>query len=149
MKPQHMTTSGNVRVVDSTIFPASRNFAVAFVVVKPGGLRELHWHPTDEWQYWVSGRGRMTIFFNGARARTQDFVAGDVGFVPRTLGHYVENTGETDLIFIEVFLVAKYSDFSLNAWLTHLPSELVQQHLNISNETLDGIPDKNYALLPQ
>ena len=29
----------------------------------PGGMRELHWHPNgDEWQYYLSGKGRMTVF---------------------------------------------------------------------------------------
>jgi oxalate decarboxylase len=51
----------------------------AYVALKPGGLRELHWHPdADEWQYWISGKGRMTIFFNSATARTQDFGADDL-----------------------------------------------------------------------
>jgi len=28
-----------------------------------------------------------------------DFNANDVGFVPAVAGHYVENTGNTDLVF--------------------------------------------------
>jgi hypothetical protein len=28
------------------------------VTIRPGGLRELHWHPNaDEWQYYISGKG--------------------------------------------------------------------------------------------
>ena len=42
---------GQVRIVDSTNFPAASTIAGALVEVEPGGLRELHWHPnTDEWQ---------------------------------------------------------------------------------------------------
>ncbi|MBV9406277.1 MAG: cupin domain-containing protein, partial [Acidobacteriaceae bacterium] len=98
------TKFGEVRVIDSRNFPVSTSLAAAHVVVKPGGLRELHWHQNaDEWQYYVEGKGRMTVFFNGGKARTADFNAGDVGYVPKTLGHYIENTGDTDLIFIEMF----------------------------------------------
>ena len=45
----------------------------------------------------------MTLFHNKAVANTADFAAGDVGYVPKTLGHYIENTGDTDLVFIEMF----------------------------------------------
>src|SRR3984957_9167918 len=149
MKPQKSTKSGEVRIVDSTNFPAAANIAMAHVTLKPGGLRELHWHPNaDEWQYYIQGKGRMTVFFNRATARTADFNAGDVGYIPQTLGHYVENTGDTDLVFLEMFKTSHYQDLSLNDWLTHLPPELVAAHLGISSETLAAIPRANVAVLP-
>jgi hypothetical protein len=37
------------------------------------------------------------------QARTFDFQAGDVGFVPFAMGHCVENTGTTPPRFLEVF----------------------------------------------
>src|SRR5262249_357296 len=60
MPPQKRSQMGAVRVVDSSNFPAAANIAMAHVTLKPGGLRELHWHPNaDEWQYYIQGRGRM------------------------------------------------------------------------------------------
>jgi len=54
---------GEARVVDGKNFPVSRKIAAALVTVKPGGLRELHWHPNaSEWQYYIQGSGRMTVF---------------------------------------------------------------------------------------
>jgi oxalate decarboxylase len=62
--------------------------------VKPGGLRELHWHPNaDEWQYNVKGTARMTVFSAGGHARTMDFHPGDVGYIDQSLPHYVEDIG--------------------------------------------------------
>jgi oxalate decarboxylase len=149
MQPQKSDKMGEVRIVDSGNFPAAANIAMAHVTVKPGGLREMHWHPNaNEWQYYIRGTGRMTVFFNGSAARTIDFNAGDVGYVPQTLGHYVENTGQTDLVFLEMFHAPRYQDLSLNDWLTHLPPELVMAHLGISRETLAAIPKANLALLP-
>ena len=122
---------------------------MAHVTLKPGGLRELHWHPNaNEWQYFIQGNGRMTLFHNKASARTADFTAGDVGFVPVTLGHYIENTGDGDLVFLEMFKAPHYQDISLNDWLTHIPPELVIEHLGISEQTLDAIPKNNLAVLP-
>src|SRR5271166_4796049 len=57
------TKGGEVRIVDSTKFKVSTTMAAAIVTVHPGGIRELHWHPNaDEWQYYISGTGRMTVF---------------------------------------------------------------------------------------
>jgi oxalate decarboxylase len=149
MKPSRSSKSGEIRIVDSSNFTASANIAAAHVIVKPGGLRELHWHPNAaEWQYYIQGKGRMTVFFNAAAAMTQDFTAGDVGYIPQTLGHYVENTGDTDLIFLEMFKATRYQDLSFNDWITHLPPELVTAHLDISNETLAAIPKGNFGALP-
>ena len=149
MSPQKATPSGEVRIVDSRNFPVATNIAMAHVTLKPGALRELHWHPNaDEWQYYVAGKGRMTLFYNKSASRTADFNSGDVGYVPRTLGHYIENTGEEDLVFLEMFRAPIYEDLSLNDWMTHIPPELVLQHLNISPQTLDAIPKRNAAVLP-
>jgi len=36
---------GTLHIIDSRNFPASKTIAATFVTLKPGGLRELHWHP--------------------------------------------------------------------------------------------------------
>jgi oxalate decarboxylase/phosphoglucose isomerase-like protein (cupin superfamily) len=80
---------------DSRNFTVSKAIAAARIEVEPGAIRKLHWHPNaDEWQYYLSGQGRMTVFASGGKSRTFDYQAGDVGYVPRDMGHYVENTGE-------------------------------------------------------
>jgi len=67
----------------------------------------------------------MTIFAGGGRARTLDFETGDVGYVLKNLPHYIENTGNTDLTFLEMFKSDHFQDLSLAVWLTHTPPELV------------------------
>jgi oxalate decarboxylase len=149
MAPTFQTAGGEVRVIDTRNFPVSTTIAAAHVTVHPGGLRELHWHQNaDEWQYYVQGQGRMTVFFNGGKARTQDFTAGDVGYVPKTFGHYIENTGKTDLVFLEMFRSPKFEDLSLSEWVTHTPPELVMAHLGISQDVLAAIPKKKAVVLP-
>src|SRR3569833_1199358 len=39
------TTGGQVRITDSSNFPVSKTVAAARVVIQPGALRALHWHP--------------------------------------------------------------------------------------------------------
>jgi len=103
------------------------------VTVHGGGIRELHWHPnTDEWQFFISGTGKMTVFATGGRARTMDFQAGDVGYIQKTLPHYVQNTGDTDLKFLEMFKSSFYQDLALSEGLTHTPPELAMVHLGLT-----------------
>jgi oxalate decarboxylase len=144
------TKGGEVRIVDSSKFKVSTTIAAAIVTVHPGGIRELHWHPNaDEWQYFISGNARMTVFDTGARARTMDFQAGDVGYIQKTLPHYIQNTGTTDLKFLEMFKSSFYQDLSLSEWLTHTPPELVLEHLGIDKATLDAMPKENVAVMPK
>jgi oxalate decarboxylase len=142
-------TSGTVRITDSSNFPASKTIAAALVELEPGGLRELHWHPnTDEWQYYIEGQGRMGVFASSGQARTFDFTAGDVGYVPFAMGHYVENTGTTTLRFLEMFKSSYYADVSLNQWLALTPPSLTQAHLNIDPQTMQVFHDKKSPVVP-
>ncbi len=52
----------------------------------------------------------MTVFDATSKARTFNYRAGDVGFVPRTMGHYIENIGSTTMRVINVFNSRKYTD---------------------------------------
>jgi oxalate decarboxylase len=141
--------NGTVRITDSSNFPASKTIAAALVELEPGGLRELHWHPnTDEWQYYIEGQGRMGVFASSGQARTFDFAAGDVGYVPFAMGHYVENTGTTTLRFLEMFKSSYYADLSLNQWLALTPPNLVRAHLNLDPQTVQVFRDKKSPIVP-
>jgi oxalate decarboxylase len=131
---------GRVRIVDSSNFEAASTIAAALVELDQGAMRELHWHPTnDEWQYYISGQGQMTVFASSGKARTFDYRAGDVGYVPFAMGHYVLNTGKEPLRFLEMFRSPRYADVSLNQWLALTPPELVQAHLNVDKSTTAAI----------
>ena len=90
----------------------------------------------------------MTVFTSEG-VRTMDFNENDVGFVPKAAGHYVENTGKTDLVFLEMFAASEYMDFSLNRWIKHLPPEIVTSHLNLDAETISRISAENFAVIPR
>jgi oxalate decarboxylase len=148
MKPNKEDAGGSVRIVDSSNFSASKAVAAALVTVKPGGMRELHWHPqASEWQYYIQGEAKMTVFASSGKARTMDFKANDVGFIPAVAGHYIENTGSEDLIFLETFKSSYYADFSLNQWIRRLPQQMAHEHLKLDTDELKQIPDKNNAIL--
>ena len=141
--------SGTVRITDTSVFPASKTISAALVEVEPGGMRELHWHPnTDEWQYYIEGQARMGVFAASGQARTFDFMAGDVGFVPFAMGHYVENTGTTPLRFLEIFKSDYYADVSLNQWMALTPPELVNAHLKLGPQFMASLRKNKVPVVP-
>jgi oxalate decarboxylase len=148
--PTKQLKGGEVRIADSNNFHVSKTVAAALVTLRPGALREMHWHPNaDEWQYWIKGKGRMTVFDSGPRAVTQDFNPGDIGYVKRSNGHYIENTGDGDLQFLEVFKSPYFADVSLSDWLTHTPPAMVAQHLNVSQATIAAFPNNKPEIMPE
>jgi oxalate decarboxylase len=44
----------------------------------------------------------MGVFNSGPHVLTMDFNPGDIGYVPRNYGHYVQNIGDTDAILLRV-----------------------------------------------
>src|ERR1700709_1037496 len=143
------TKSGQVRITDTSVFPASRTISAALVEIQPGGPRELHGHPNNnEWQYYLEGQARMGVFGASGQARTFDFQAGDVGYVPFAMGHYVENTGTVPLRFLEIFKSSYFADVSLDQWLALTPPELVNAHLNLDQQFMDALRRTNAPIVP-
>jgi len=149
MPPKQETRSGTVRVADSTNFLVSKTIAATQVTVKSGGLRAMHWHPNaDEWTYIIKGTARMTVFNTGPAAITANFHAGDIGYVKKGLGHYVENTGETDLVYMEVFRAERFEEVSLSDWLAHSPVDLVAETLNLDPAVIARFPKNRPDVVP-
>jgi oxalate decarboxylase len=109
----------------------------------------MHWHPNaDEWQYFIAGEGVLTVFNTGPKAVSQNFHANDVGYVKRDFGHYLRNTGNTDLVYLEVFNSSYFADVSLSDWLTHTPPALVAQHFKIDPAVIAQWPRVKPYVLP-
>jgi oxalate decarboxylase len=138
---------GSVRITDSTNF-ATATISAALVELQPGSIRELHWHPTDdEWQYYISGFGRMGVFGASGLNRTFDFQAGDVGYVPFAYGHYVENLGTEPLVFLEMFRNPRYEDVSAAQWMANTPAHVSADTLNLPRELVENIPREKHSVI--
>jgi oxalate decarboxylase len=46
--PTRESKGGDVRIADSSNFMVSTRIAAALVTVRPGGVREMHWHPNAD-----------------------------------------------------------------------------------------------------
>jgi oxalate decarboxylase len=144
-----VTPGGSVRVADSTNFHAARTTAAALVEIKPGAMREIHWHNNnDEFQYYLTGQGRMTVFGENGRARTFDYRAGDVGYVPVGYVHYVQNTGNDTLWFLEAFRSERFEGISLNQTLALTPRSIVGSNLRAGEQFLNALRVYDCPVIP-
>jgi len=124
---------GSSRLVSSKEFPIQTSITALRMDIKPGAMRELHWHPNaDEWQYVMSGEGRVGIFGSYGRVKSMDYGKGMVAFVKQGYGHYIENTGKETLKLIILFNSPEYQEFTLNDWLNSNPAQLVADHFDIT-----------------
>jgi oxalate decarboxylase len=55
------------------------------------------------------------------------------------MGHYILNTGDEPLRFLEMFRSPRYADVSLNQWLGLTPPELVKAHLNLDDRATAAV----------
>jgi oxalate decarboxylase len=147
--PVRETKSGSVQLADSTNFLVSKTIAATRVTIKPGGLRAMHWHPNaDEWLYILKGAGRATVFNTGPAAITANFHAGDIGLIKKAFGHYLENTGNTDLVYMEVFRADRFEQVLLSDWLARSPIDMVAETLNLDRLVIAGFPKNRPDVLP-
>ncbi|PHH68665.1 hypothetical protein CDD83_6016 [Cordyceps sp. RAO-2017] len=138
---------GSVKILDPSSFPVASMFSAALVTVEPGAMREMHWHTTsDEWDYFLQGSGRATIYVAPSAAQTFDFTAGDVGYISQADAHYIENTGTEDLVFLEVLQAPKFSDISVAQWLALTPKQTVIDHLKLPEQVVDNLPREKTIL---
>lgn len=83
-EPHSIHKGGREWRVGADRFPISKTVTGVILDLEPGGLRELHWHPTsDEWQYVVEGQISVTLFGSHGRYRVETLNMGDVGYIPR------------------------------------------------------------------
>ena len=80
----------------------------------------------------ITAPGMVKVYRSGAR----------IGQTPTSNGHasFILNTGDTDLVFLEVFRSNHFEDVSLSDWLAHTPHSLVAQHLNIDPSVVARFP---------
>ncbi|KAK3071459.1 hypothetical protein LTR53_008599 [Teratosphaeriaceae sp. CCFEE 6253] len=160
---------GTIHIIDSRNFPASKTIAASIVTLKPGALRELHWHPNvrfptqpplsppikltetyqaEEWLFFLAGTARATVFIGNAAARTFDFTAGDTAVFPDNAGHYVENTSaDQELVWIEIYKSDRVVDISLTQWLALTPPGIVASTLRIPVEVVEALKKEKQTII--
>lgn len=131
---------GSFNMVDQKQFPISSTMCGAILKMKPYAMRQLHWHPNaDEWQYYISGHARMTVFGSQGRKITRDFGPGDVGYVPMGYGHYIETVGDAECEMLAVFNAGDYQEISLSEWLAKTPKSVLETNFGVAPSIIDSL----------
>jgi oxalate decarboxylase len=147
--PYHVSTpKGTIKLVTQKEFPIQTTLSAAIEELKPGAIREMHWHPnSDEWQYYLSGKARVRIFGAHGRMLTDDFVKGNVGFIKQGFGHYVENIGDEPLRFLAMFNTPHFQEVSITSWLSANPPGMLVDNLGLSRSMVDKLPKEAMPIL--
>ena len=150
MQPTLSSPGGDARVVDSTNFPISSSIAAAMVTIKPGAMREMHWHPNaSEWQYWIKGKGRMTVVTTGATERLEQSISTPTMSVTCRAWPGIASRipAAEDLVFLEMFKSPRFQNISLNEWIARMPDGMAQAHLKLPISVARHAPQTKLGLL--
>jgi oxalate decarboxylase len=127
--------------VGADLFPISKTITGVILDLEPGGLRELHWHPSaDEWQYVISGSVRVTMFGSHGRYRIETLDKGDVGYIPTGYGHSIENVSEKPARILIAFNSGHYEAIDLSTWLASNPKYLLAANFEQPESLVEKFP---------
>jgi oxalate decarboxylase len=148
MQPPRVFPGGMEYMVSSKEFPIQTTLTAVKMILHPGALRELHWHPhADEWQFYIRGKARVGVFGSHSRTRIEEFGPNDVGFVQQGYGHYIEQIGDEPTELIILFNSGVYEEISLANWLGGNPTSLLQTNFGIPKEMVDRLPKKETGII--
>ena len=141
---------GELRIVSQKEFPIQNSLTGATMLLKPGALREMHWHPNaDEWQLYLSGRARVTIFGAHGRTKTEAFGPGQVAFIKQGFGHCVEQIGDEPTKVLILFKSPVYEEINISTWLAANPAGFITDNFGVSKELVDKLPIKSVGIAAQ
>ena len=147
MKPL-MFPGGWERIVTAKEFPINTTLTSVMQYLEPGAFRELHWHPNaDEWQYYISGHARVTVFGAHGRAKTEEFGPGQIGFIQQGFGHYVEQVGGEPVKFFALFNSPTFEEISISKWLAGNPASIISDNFLIAKQEVDRLPRKALGIV--
>jgi oxalate decarboxylase len=140
-KPTHVTAGGSLHLATAKEFPVSAGMSGGVMIIKPGAVRELHWHPNaNEWHYYLRGTGEVALFGSGGRNKVAAVQPGDAAYLPAGYGHAIRNTGKEDLEIVITFDSGEYQEISLSAWMAASPSYLLANNFGVPASTFKNFP---------
>jgi oxalate decarboxylase len=142
--PHRVFKGGREWRVDSTSFPIAKTVTGVILDLEPGGLRELHWHPTaDEWEYVIDGNISVTMFGSHGRYRTETMEQGDVGYIPQGYGHSIENVGNKPCRVLIGFNTGDYATIDLSQWIAGNPLDVLATNFGKPASLFEKFPHRD------
>jgi oxalate decarboxylase len=96
--------AGSAKEANVEEFPISQSIAGVSMRLKPGGVRELHWHAiAAEWALVLEGTIRATVIAPNGQSATDVFELGDIWYFPKGHGHSLQTISNRDSHFVPGF----------------------------------------------
>jgi oxalate decarboxylase len=144
MKPTHEFEGGSLRLATANEFPVSQGMSGGVMIIKPGAIRELHWHPNaNEWHYYLRGTAQVGLFGSGGRGKVAEFKPGDVAYLPAGYGHAIRNVGKDDVEIVITFDSGQYQEIALSDWMAASPRYLLANNFAVPASTFAKFPEKS------
>jgi oxalate decarboxylase len=144
--------AGSAKEATVAEFPISQSIAGVSMRLKPGAIRELHWHSlAAEWAYMLEGRCRATVVSPNGQSEIADFGPGDTWYFPRGHGHALQGLGPGEAHFLLGFdngHFSEYGTFSITDWIATAPPEIVSRTLGIPVSMVAQFPKKEVYIGP-
>jgi quercetin dioxygenase-like cupin family protein len=89
-----LTDGGWAREVTARELPVATEMAGVDMRLKPGAIRELHWHLEAEWAFMLAGSARLTAVDQEGRNFIADVEAGDLWYFPPGIPHSIQGLAD-------------------------------------------------------
>jgi oxalate decarboxylase len=144
LSPPDVSSSdgSTITKVEVTRFPVSEHMAGAVLRIKPGGMRQLHWHLNfNEWQFMLSGEVEGGVFLGPNQGNILGMIReGDVAFAPRGSGHYVINkSADKEAVMVLIFDSGEFTNVDANNFLGSFPSAWLAASLSADMDLVKRI----------
>ncbi|HWK47777.1 MAG TPA: cupin domain-containing protein [Stellaceae bacterium] len=140
---------GSIRLATVNEFPISKGMSGGIMTLKPGAIRELHWHPNaNEWHYYLKGEGEVALFGSGGRGKIAKVKPGEVAYIPAGFGHAVRNTGKEDMQFVLTFDAGQFQEISLTDWMAASPGYLLANNFGQPESAFAQFPTRSKRIRP-
>src|SRR5271154_935000 len=130
---------GWAREVTARELPVATTLAGVNMRLKPGGIREMHWHKEAEWAFMLAGRARITAVDEQGRTFIDDVGEGDLWNFPSVIPHSIQGL-EDGCEFLLVFDSGSFSEnetFLITDLFKHTPRDVLAKNF--------GVPEDAFA----
>jgi oxalate decarboxylase len=137
-----LLTGGWAREVTVRELPVATELAGVNMRLKPGAIREMHWHKEAEWAYMLAGSARVTAIDDQGRSFIDDVNEGDLWNFPSAVPHSIQGLDE-GCEFLLVFDSGNFSEnetFLITDLFAHMPRDVLAKNFGVAEAAFANIP---------
>ena len=131
--------------------PVLKSMAGVDMRLKPGAIREMHWHKEAEWQIMLKGSARISAIDADGRSTNADIGEGDLWYFPSGLPHSIQAL-QDGCEFLLVFDDGAFSEDStllITDWFAHMPREVLAKNFGVAEPAFAQIPSKELYIFQE